>query len=146
MIHKTALIDPKAKLDSSVEVGAYSIIGPNVEIGKNTKIQSHVSIIGHTIIGNDNRFFPFSSINIPQDLKYNGEDTKTIIGVIYRHPINVVDVIDNNSVQTRIRCWSVNPDRDILYVNRPYMIKPQHNDTWGFSTRGSLNRTWVMLG
>ena len=56
----------------------------------------------------------------------------------------VVDVIDNNSVQTRIRCWSVNPERDILYVNRPYMIKPQYNDTWGFSTRGSLNRTWVM--
>ena len=80
MIHQTAIIDPKAKLDSSVEVGAYSIIGPNVEIGQNTIIQSHVSIIGHTIIGNDNRFFPFSSINIPQDLKYNGEDTKTIIG------------------------------------------------------------------
>ena len=39
MIHKTALIDPKAKIDSSVEVGAYSIIGPNVEIGQNTKIQ-----------------------------------------------------------------------------------------------------------
>ena len=58
----------------------------------------------------------------------------------------VVDVIDNNSVQTRIRCWSVNPERDILYVNRPYMIKPQYNDTWGFSTRGSLNRTFVMLG
>ena len=58
----------------------------------------------------------------------------------------VVDVIDNNSVQTRIRCWSVNPERDVLYINRPYMIKPQHNDTWGFSTRGSLNRTWVMLG
>jgi DNA polymerase III alpha subunit len=58
----------------------------------------------------------------------------------------VVDVIDNNSVQTRLRCWSVNPERDILYINRPYMIKPQHNDTWGFSTRGSLNRTWVMLG
>ena len=80
MIHKTAIIDPKAKLDSTVEVGAYSIIGPNVEIGKNTTIQSHVSIIGRTIIGNDNRFFPFSSINIPQDLKYNGEDTKTLIG------------------------------------------------------------------
>ena len=64
MIHKTALIDPKAKLDSSV-AWSISIIGPNVEIGKNTKIQSHVSIIGHTIIGNDNRFFPFSSINIP---------------------------------------------------------------------------------
>ena len=93
MIHKTALIDPKAKLDSSVEVGAYSIIGPNVEIGKNTKIQSHVSIIGHTIIGNDNRFFPFSSINIPQDLKYNGEDTKTIIG-------------DNNTIREYV---TINP-------------------------------------
>ena len=58
----------------------------------------------------------------------------------------VVDVIDNNSVQTRIRCWSVNPERDLLYVNRPYMIKPQYNETWGFSTRGSLNNAWVMLG
>ena len=58
----------------------------------------------------------------------------------------VVDVIDNNSVQTRIRCWSVNPERDLLYANRPYMIKPQYNETWGFSTRGSLNNAWVMLG
>ena len=80
MIHKTAIIDPKAKIDNSVEIGPYSVIGPKVEIGKNTKIQSHVSIVGKTIIGKDNRFFPFSSINIPQDLKYNGEDTKTIIG------------------------------------------------------------------
>tara|TARA_Y100000816_G_C26037230_1_gene543120 strand:- start:310 stop:1089 length:780 start_codon:yes stop_codon:yes gene_type:complete len=93
MIHKTALIDPKAKIDSSVEVGAYSIIGPNVEIGQNTKIQSHVSIVGHTIIGNDNRFFPFSSINIPQDLKYNGEESKTIIG-------------DNNTIREYV---TINP-------------------------------------
>ena len=93
MIHKTALIDPKAKIDSYVEVGAYSIIGPNVEIGKNTKIQSHVSIVGHTIIGKNNSFFPFSSINIPQDLKYNGEDTKTVIG-------------DNNTVREYV---TINP-------------------------------------
>ena len=50
----------------------------------------------------------------------------------------VAKVIDNNSVETTIRCWSVNPERDVLYVNKTYMIKPQHNDTWGFSTRGSL--------
>ena len=93
MIHKTAIIDPKAKIDSTVEVGAYSLIGPNVEIGKNTKIQSHVSIIGHTIIGENNRFFPFSSINIPQDLKYNGENTKTIIG-------------DNNTIREYV---TINP-------------------------------------
>ena len=58
----------------------------------------------------------------------------------------VANVIDNNSVETKVRCWTVNPDRDILYVNRPYMIKPQHNETWGFSTRGALNRAWVLLG
>ena len=43
MIHKTAIIDPKAKIDNSVEIGAYSVIGPEVEIGKNTKIQSVIS-------------------------------------------------------------------------------------------------------
>ena len=80
MIHKSAIINPKAKIDSTVEIGPFSIIGPDVEIGKNTKIQSHVSIIGNTIIGEGNRFFPFSSVNIPQDLKYNGENTKIIIG------------------------------------------------------------------
>jgi len=58
----------------------------------------------------------------------------------------VANVIDNNSVETKVRCWTVNPDRDILYVNRPYMIKPQYNETWGFSTRGALNRAWVLLG
>ena len=80
MIHQTAIIDPKAKLDSSVEVGAYSIIGPNVEIGQNTIIQSHVSIIGNTKIGKGNKIYPFVSINDPQDLKYNGEETSLIIG------------------------------------------------------------------
>ena len=38
MIHKTAIVDPKAKISSSVNIGPYSIIGPNVEIGKDTDI------------------------------------------------------------------------------------------------------------
>ena len=80
MIHKTAIIDPKAKIDSSVKIGPYSIIGPNVEIDENTVIQSHVSILGNTNIGKRNRIYPFVSINDPQDLKYNGENTKTEIG------------------------------------------------------------------
>ena len=41
-------------LDSSVVVGAYSIIGPDVQIGAGTKIGPHVVIDGHTRIGNDN--------------------------------------------------------------------------------------------
>ena len=45
MIHKTSIIDPKAKISNNVSIGAYSIIGPNVEVGENSVIQSHVSIV-----------------------------------------------------------------------------------------------------
>jgi UDP-N-acetylglucosamine acyltransferase len=75
MIHKTAIVDPKAKISSNITIGAYSIIGPDVEIDENTIIHSHVNISGHT------KIFPYASIgNDPQDLKYNGEETRLIIG------------------------------------------------------------------
>ena len=81
MIHKTAIIDNKAKVSSSVNIGPYSVIGPNVEIGEDVVIHSHVNISGNTIIGSGNKIYPFASIgNDPQDLKYNGEKTKLIIG------------------------------------------------------------------
>ena len=81
MIHKTAIIDPKAKISSTVDIGPYTVIGPNVEINENVKIQSHVNITGHTIIGKNNNFYPFASIgNDPQDMKYKSEKTKLIIG------------------------------------------------------------------
>ncbi len=81
MIHKTAIIDSKAKIASNVKIGAYSVIGPDVEVNENTIIHSHVSMSGQTIIGKENKIYPFASIgNDPQDLKYNGEKTKLIIG------------------------------------------------------------------
>ena len=81
MIHKTAIVDPKAKISLNVDIGAYTVIGPNVEIAENTVIHSHVSISGNTKIGKQNKIYPFASIgNDPQDLKYNGEKTKLIIG------------------------------------------------------------------
>ena len=81
MIHKTAIVDAKAKIASSAEIGPYTVIGHNVEIGENVKIHSHVNISGNTIIGKGNKIYPFASIgNDPQDLKYNNEETKLIIG------------------------------------------------------------------
>ena len=81
MIHKTAIVDSKAKISSNVKIGPYTIIGPNVEIDDNVVIQSHVNISGHTIIGKDNRIYPMASIgNDPQDLKYKGEKTSLLIG------------------------------------------------------------------
>ncbi len=81
MIHKTAIIDSKAKVSLSAEIGPYTVVGSNVEIGEDSIIHSHVSISGNTKIGKNNKIYPFVSIgNDPQDLKYNGEQTKLIIG------------------------------------------------------------------
>ena len=81
MIHKTAIIDPKAKISSSVEIGPYTVVGPNVEIDDHVSIQSHVNIVGYTKIGKENIIYPFASIgNDPQDMKYKGEKTELIIG------------------------------------------------------------------
>ena len=81
MIHNTAIIDRRAKISSNVNIGPYSIIGPDVEIEENTIIHSHVNLEGNTKIGKNNQIFPFSSIGTPpQDLKYKGEQNSLIIG------------------------------------------------------------------
>jgi len=80
-IHPTALVDVSAEIDSSVEIGAYSIIGPNVRIASGNRIGSHVVIKGPTTIGRDNQIFQFSSLGeAPQDKKYRDEPTQLIIG------------------------------------------------------------------
>lgn len=80
-IHPTAIISPEATLAEGVEVGPYAIIGRDVHIGKNTVIGPHAVIDEHTDIGEDCRIFQFCSIGAPpQDLKYQGEATRVIIG------------------------------------------------------------------
>jgi UDP-N-acetylglucosamine acyltransferase len=80
-VHPQALVDPKAKLDSSVSVGPFSVIGPGVEIGAGTVIGPHVVIQGPTRIGRDNRIHPFASLGgAPQDKKYAGEPTTLEVG------------------------------------------------------------------
>lgn len=80
-IHSTAIIDAKASLDSSVEIGPYTTIGPSVSIDADTKIGSHVVITGETTIGKSNEIFQFSSLGEqPQDKKYANEPTRLEIG------------------------------------------------------------------
>ena len=57
----------------------------------------------------------------------------------------VITLIDSNSVQTTVRCWGVNPDRDLINLNRPYVIRPKYQPTWGFSTWGGLNNCWAEI-
>jgi UDP-N-acetylglucosamine acyltransferase len=81
LVHPTAIVDPRAELDSSVSVGPYTVIGPHVRVGAGTTIGPHCVIEGHTTIGRDNRIFQFNSLGaIPQDKKYAGEPCELVIG------------------------------------------------------------------
>lgn len=80
-IHHTAIIDPSAQLESSVEVGPFAIIGKKVTIGKGTVIGASAIIGDFTEIGENNQIFHQTSVGAPpQDLKYKGEETWTRIG------------------------------------------------------------------
>ena len=58
-----------------------------------------------------------------------------------------IDVIDSNSEVTRLRCWGVNPQKDFIFLNKPYVLKyPNYNETWGFSTYGAVDKKWMMIG
>ncbi len=81
MIHPTAIIHPKAKLDSTVRVGPFAVIDEGVELGANCVVGPHVYLTGVTTIGPDNRFHAGCVIgDAPQDLKYRNEPTRLRIG------------------------------------------------------------------
>jgi len=81
MITDNKNIHPSAKIGNNVKIGLYSSIGPDVIVGDNTTIMSHVVIQGNTKIGNSNQIYPFACIGTnPQDLKYQGEKNQIIIG------------------------------------------------------------------
>lgn len=81
MIHPSAIVDPSAKLADDVQVGPWTLIGPNVEIGAGSIIHSHVVIKGPTTIGKNNTIYQFATVGEDTpDLKYKGEDTRLEIG------------------------------------------------------------------
>jgi UDP-N-acetylglucosamine acyltransferase len=80
-IHPTAIVDPAARVDETAIVGPFCVLGAEVEIGPRTELKAHVYCEGPTWIGEDNTFFPYSSIGVAsQDLKYKGERAETRIG------------------------------------------------------------------
>lgn len=80
-IHPTAIVDAKARIAESAEIGPYCIVGADVEIGARTRLMAHIYLEGPTWIGEDNTFFPYSTVGVAsQDLKYKGERADTRIG------------------------------------------------------------------
>ena len=81
MIHKSSVIDVKAKISKNVKIGPFCFVGPGVELGENVELISNIHIEGNTKIGSGTRLFPFASIGTqPQDLKYNNEENSIVIG------------------------------------------------------------------
>ena len=81
MIDERAVVAPSARIHESATIGAYAIIGDDVEIGANTRVEPHAVIKGPTTMGADNHVFQFASIgDDPQDKKYAGERTRLSIG------------------------------------------------------------------
>ncbi|WP_407351928.1 acyl-ACP--UDP-N-acetylglucosamine O-acyltransferase [Luteimonas sp. R10] len=79
--HPTAVVDPSARLGEGVAIGAFSLIGADVEIGDGTTIGPHCSITGPTRIGRDNRIHGHAAIGgDPQDKKFGGERVELVIG------------------------------------------------------------------
>jgi UDP-N-acetylglucosamine acyltransferase len=80
-IHPSAVIEDGAQIGAGCTVGPFSIIGPKVRLGAGVQVKSHAVVTGWTDVGDDTVIFPYACVGeIPQDLKYKGEETRLIVG------------------------------------------------------------------
>ena len=80
-VHPSAIVSSQAEIGENCFVGAYCVVGDKVSLGAGVRLESHVVVDGETVIGDETIVFPFASIGLaPQDLKYQGEPTRTQIG------------------------------------------------------------------
>src|ERR1700722_18944756 len=115
MIHATAIIHSKAKLDSTVRVGPYAVIDEGVELGANCVVGPHVYMTGLTKAGAGNAFFAGAVIgDAPQDLKYKSEPTRLRIG-------------DNNVFREHVTVHRSNKtEEDTVIGSRNFFMQHSH--------------------
>lgn len=89
-IHPMAVVEEGAEIGADVQIGPFSVVGPRVRLARGVQLKSQVCVSGDTQIGEDTVIFPFASIGeVPQDLKYAGEDTRLVVGARNRIRENV---------------------------------------------------------
>ena len=80
-IHPTAVIDPKAEIDSHAQIGPYVVVDGRVRIGSGTRVMAHAYLTGFTEIGRENEIHPGAALGgAPQDKAYKNEETYLKIG------------------------------------------------------------------
>ena len=92
MIHPTAIVDPLAQVDHSVSIGPYAVVEGAVHVGPGCDIQSHAKLMGPLTMGSGNIVHSFACLgDVPQDLKFKGEESCLTIGDgnIFREHVTV---------------------------------------------------------
>ena len=80
-IHSHAIISPRARLGAGVRIGAYAVVGDDVELGEGCVLQHHAVVQGPARLGRRNQVYPFAVIGgDPQDLNFAGERVSVEIG------------------------------------------------------------------
>ncbi len=80
-IHPAAVVDPTAELAEGVSVGPYAVVGAQVHLAEGTQVGAGAQVYGPTSVGRDNRIFPHACVGFePQDLKFEGGQTRLVIG------------------------------------------------------------------
>jgi len=104
-IHPTAIVEDGARIGDGVEIGPYCTVGKHVELHDGVKLVSHVAVAGRTEIGESTSIYPFTSVgHVPQDLKYQGEPSRLIIGKnnIIRETVTINPGTKGGGMETRI--------------------------------------------
>jgi UDP-N-acetylglucosamine acyltransferase len=148
MIHSSAVISESAKIAEDVEIGAFALIGDDVEIETGTKVDSHAVISGPTRIGRDNHIYQFCSIgDDPQDKKYAGERTRLEIGD--RNTIREYCSISRGTIQDEGITRIGNDNWIMAYVHIAHDCQVGHHTI--FANNATLGGhvhvgDWVILG
>lgn len=80
-IHPSAIVEDGARIGPGCQIGPFCLIGPKVVLGAGVVVKSHAVVTGRTEVGDETVIFPFATVGeVPQDLKYDGEDSALIIG------------------------------------------------------------------
>jgi len=112
----TAFVDPRAELGSDVEVGPFCVVGPKVTVGRGTRLENNVTLMGRVTLGEHNHVFPGAVIGgPPQDISYRGEDTEVVVG-----DFNII----RESVT--INCGTVKDEGVTSIGDRCYLMAASH--------------------
>ena len=148
IVHQSAIVDATAELHDDVEVGPYAIVGRNVRIGAGSVIGPHAVVGARTTLGKRNRVFQFASIGeIPQDRKYAGEPTTTVIGDdnVFREYVSVHGGTAGDRGETRIG----DDNLFLAYTHVAHDCVVGNHTTWSNNAQvaGHVHiADWVVMG